>query len=151
MSPNAGDGGSCGVSTNEYTAVHRSPNKFWRSNFIFNLGWHVRIRGLVRQFYRSGTLALAVQLIVIFCEGIYRTNLAAAGGMPTSPELIRMEVAITQTDFNTRLKQVTNFYQYFPLFLYISWHWWNEESVALLEQGFWVLALLMEMALIQRT
>lgn len=38
--------------------------------------------------------------------GIYRTNLAAAGGMPTSPELIRMEVAITQTDFNARLKQV---------------------------------------------
>ncbi len=40
------------------------------------------------------------------CAGIYRTNLAAAGGMPTSPELIRMEVAITQTDFNIRLKQV---------------------------------------------
>ena len=39
-------------------------------------------------------------------SGIYRTNLAAAGGMPTSPELIRMEVAITQTDFNARLKQV---------------------------------------------
>jgi hypothetical protein len=42
-----------------------------------------------------------------FCPpGIYRTNLAAAGGMPTSPELIRMEVAITQGDFNARLKQV---------------------------------------------
>ena len=38
--------------------------------------------------------------------GTFRTNLAAAGGVPTSPELIRMEVAITKTDFNTRLKQV---------------------------------------------
>jgi len=38
--------------------------------------------------------------------GTYRTNLAAAGGVATSPELIRMEVAITKTDFNTRLKQV---------------------------------------------
>jgi len=38
--------------------------------------------------------------------GIYRTNLAAAGGGVTSPELVRMEVAITKTDFNARLKQV---------------------------------------------
>jgi len=38
--------------------------------------------------------------------GTFRTNLAAAGGVPTSPELIRMEVAITKTDFNARLKQV---------------------------------------------
>jgi len=38
--------------------------------------------------------------------GIYRTNLAAAGGVVTSPELVRMEVAITKTDFNARLKQV---------------------------------------------
>jgi len=38
--------------------------------------------------------------------GTYRTNLAAAGGVHTSPELIRMEVAITKTDFNMRLKQV---------------------------------------------
>ena len=38
--------------------------------------------------------------------GTFRTNLAAAGGVPTSPELIRMEVSITKTDFNTRLKQV---------------------------------------------
>lgn len=38
--------------------------------------------------------------------GTFRTNLAAAGGVPTSPELIRMEAAITKTDFNTRLKQV---------------------------------------------
>jgi hypothetical protein len=37
MSPNAG-GGSCGVSANEYNStVHRSPNKLWRSNSIFNL------------------------------------------------------------------------------------------------------------------
>jgi hypothetical protein len=36
MSPNKGGGGSCGVSANE-TAVHRSPNKLWRSNSIFNL------------------------------------------------------------------------------------------------------------------
>ncbi len=40
MSPNAGVGGSCGVSANEYrTAVHRSPNKLWGSNSIFNL-WY---------------------------------------------------------------------------------------------------------------
>ena len=38
--------------------------------------------------------------------GTFRTNLAAAGGVQTSPELIRMEVAITKTDFNMRLKQV---------------------------------------------
>jgi len=38
--------------------------------------------------------------------GVYRTNLAAAGGGVTSPELVRMEVAITKTDFNARLKQV---------------------------------------------
>jgi len=36
--------------------------------------------------------------------GTYRTNLAAAGGVPT--KLIRMEVSITKTDFNTRVKQV---------------------------------------------
>ncbi|XP_023337791.1 transmembrane protein 39A isoform X2 [Eurytemora carolleeae] len=38
--------------------------------------------------------------------GIYRTNLAAAGGLITSPELVRTEVAITKADFNARLKQV---------------------------------------------
>jgi len=32
-----GDGGSCGVSANEYSYTHRSPNKLWRSNSIFNL------------------------------------------------------------------------------------------------------------------
>jgi len=37
--------------------------------------------------------------------GIYRTNLAVAGGVVNSPELVRMEVAITKTDFNARLKQ----------------------------------------------
>jgi hypothetical protein len=40
MSPNAGGGAgvaACGVSSYKYgTAVHRSPNKPWRSNFIFN-------------------------------------------------------------------------------------------------------------------
>eukprot|EP00088_Acartia_fossae_P047322 TRINITY_DN5129_c0_g2_i1.p1 TRINITY_DN5129_c0_g2~~TRINITY_DN5129_c0_g2_i1.p1 ORF type:complete len:470 (-),score=46.90 TRINITY_DN5129_c0_g2_i1:143-1552(-) len=37
--------------------------------------------------------------------GIYRTNLAVAGGVVNSPELVRMEVNITKTDFNARLKQ----------------------------------------------
>jgi len=37
--------------------------------------------------------------------GIYRTNLAVAGGVVNSPELVRMEVNITKTDFNVRLKQ----------------------------------------------
>ncbi len=37
-----GKGGSCGVSANEYTAVHRSPNKLLRSNSIFNL-WGERL------------------------------------------------------------------------------------------------------------
>jgi len=37
--------------------------------------------------------------------GIYRTNLAVAGGVSNSPELVRMEVNITKTDFNARLKQ----------------------------------------------
>jgi hypothetical protein len=86
---------------------------FWCESFGIGTDWY-------DNFTDPEHWLWAVQLIVIFCTGIYRTNLAAAGGMPTSPELIRMEVAITQTDFNTRLKQVTNFYQYFPLFLYIS-------------------------------
>jgi hypothetical protein len=30
-------GGSCGVSANEYSCFHRSPNKLWRSNSIFHL------------------------------------------------------------------------------------------------------------------
>jgi hypothetical protein len=35
--PNAGgDGGSCGVSANEYSCAFLSPNKLWRSNSIFN-------------------------------------------------------------------------------------------------------------------
>jgi hypothetical protein len=36
MSPNAGGGGVAG-SQPMSTAVHRSPNKLWRSNAIFNL------------------------------------------------------------------------------------------------------------------
>ncbi len=35
-------GGSCGVSANEYSCAHHvtwSPNKLWRSTFIFNLCW----------------------------------------------------------------------------------------------------------------
>ncbi len=48
MSPNAGvgwGGGVCGVSSNEYsTAVHRSPNKLWRSNSVFNLlYWYIPV------------------------------------------------------------------------------------------------------------
>jgi hypothetical protein len=37
--PKCGGGGGCGVSGVRPmgTAVHRSPNKLWRSNFIFNL------------------------------------------------------------------------------------------------------------------
>jgi hypothetical protein len=37
---NAGGGGSCGFSANEYSCVHHvtwNPNKLWRSSFIFNL------------------------------------------------------------------------------------------------------------------
>jgi hypothetical protein len=30
-------GGGCGVSANEYSCTHRSPNKLWRSNSIFYL------------------------------------------------------------------------------------------------------------------
>jgi hypothetical protein len=40
MSPNAGEEGGCGVSANENSCAHRvtwSPNKFGRSNSIFNL------------------------------------------------------------------------------------------------------------------
>jgi hypothetical protein len=39
-SPNAGVGGSCGVSNNEYSCAHHvtwSPNKLWRSTPMFNL------------------------------------------------------------------------------------------------------------------
>jgi hypothetical protein len=42
MSPNAGGGGGGGMAGSQptITAVHRSPNKLWRSNSIFNLwGW----------------------------------------------------------------------------------------------------------------
>ncbi len=36
MSPNAGGGGNCGVSAQPMsTAIHRSPNKLWRSNSIW--------------------------------------------------------------------------------------------------------------------
>jgi hypothetical protein len=37
MSPNAGGGGGVAGSQPMSTAVHRSPNKLWRSNSIFNL------------------------------------------------------------------------------------------------------------------
>jgi hypothetical protein len=37
MSPNAREGGWVVVSQSINTAVHRSPNKLWRSNSIFNL------------------------------------------------------------------------------------------------------------------
>jgi hypothetical protein len=38
MSPNAEGGGELrGLSQPMSAAVHRSPNKFWRSNYIFNL------------------------------------------------------------------------------------------------------------------
>ncbi len=35
MSPNAGGGGGCGASANEYSCT-QGPNKLWRSNAIFN-------------------------------------------------------------------------------------------------------------------
>jgi hypothetical protein len=38
--PKCGEGGELGVSANEYNCAHHvtwSPNKLWRSNFIFNL------------------------------------------------------------------------------------------------------------------
>jgi hypothetical protein len=48
MSPNAGGGGAVAGSRPMSTAVHRSPNKLWRSNFIFNLWFlptgHPRLR-----------------------------------------------------------------------------------------------------------
>ncbi len=37
MSPNAGEGGCCRVSANEYSCIHRSLNKLWKCNSIFNL------------------------------------------------------------------------------------------------------------------
>ncbi len=37
MSPNEGGRGGDAVSRPMSTAVHTSPNKLWRSNFIFNL------------------------------------------------------------------------------------------------------------------
>jgi len=55
--------------------------------------------------------------------GMYRTNLAAAGGNPTSPELVRTEVSITKTDFNMRLKQVlfnTIISAYYTAFIPVS-------------------------------
>merc|ERR1719187_3238271 len=55
--------------------------------------------------------------------GMYRTNLAAAGGCQTSPELVRTEVAITKTDFNMRLKQVlfnTIISAYYTAFIPVS-------------------------------
>ncbi len=36
MSPIAGERGGVAGSQPKWTAVHRSPNKLWRSNFIFN-------------------------------------------------------------------------------------------------------------------
>ncbi len=43
MCPNAGGGGGCGVTANEYSfaqcTLHMEPNKLWRSNSIFNLCW----------------------------------------------------------------------------------------------------------------
>ncbi len=45
MSPNAGGGGFEGVAESQSmsTAVHRSPNKLWRTNSIFNLCMKLRI------------------------------------------------------------------------------------------------------------
>jgi hypothetical protein len=37
MSPNAGEGGELRGSQSMSTAVHRNPNKLWRSNSIINL------------------------------------------------------------------------------------------------------------------
>jgi hypothetical protein len=71
---------------------------------------HCRLTG-TKKIRKNNYLDLVPVCFIIiehFFSGIYRTNLAAAGGMPTSPELIRMEVAITHTDFNARLKQVHN-------------------------------------------
>ncbi len=42
-----GEGGTCGVSANDYSCAHHvtwSPNKLWRSNSIFNL-WYYLTQG----------------------------------------------------------------------------------------------------------
>merc|ERR1719186_1298908 len=78
--------------------------------------------------------------------GMYRTNLAAAGGSPTSPELVRMEVAITKTDFNMRLKQVlfnTVISAYYSAFIPVSFAqaalsyevWWVSQHTVLVFVG----------------
>jgi hypothetical protein len=62
----------------------------------------------LRQFFESLNTTFVPSLIIVQDKmGIYRTNLAVAGGVVNSPELVRMEVNITKTDFNVRLKQVT--------------------------------------------
>ncbi len=56
MSPNAGGGGSCGVSANDWcTSVLRSPNKLWKSNSIFNLS-SVELTGIIALKELSRTL-----------------------------------------------------------------------------------------------
>ncbi len=50
-----GGGGGCGVSANEYSCAHHvtwSPNKIWRSSFIFNV-WPIAT--LKKYTWRKGT------------------------------------------------------------------------------------------------
>jgi hypothetical protein len=56
-SPNAGGGGDCGVSANEYSCTHHvtwSPNKLWRSNSIVNLWAMKTIRTMKRTYIYEG-------------------------------------------------------------------------------------------------
>ncbi len=59
MSPNAGGGEGVAGSQPMSTAVHRSPNKLWRSNSIFNL-WK-RHSGHV--FFELGPVPAALPLL----------------------------------------------------------------------------------------
>ena len=50
--------------------------------------------------YTTMIMGTSSPLIIVQDKmGIYRTNLAVAGGVVNSPELVRMEVNITKTDF----------------------------------------------------
>jgi hypothetical protein len=62
--PKCEGAGGCGVSANEYTAVHRSPKKLWRSNSIFNLC-------VINKYYGNFPCILG-NLQVIECQGKMR-------------------------------------------------------------------------------
>ncbi len=131
MSPNAGGGGDCRVSTNEHSWAHHvtwSPNKLRKSNSIFNL-W-------LRQFYVLSLFFPSVDLYHVFkvveiCPPIRNHHQLMATSCPLTKSFFsvcgRLRLYLYYPSGDRDLTAKRNFSSYllvFPGFVFLFPRWY---------------------------